>query len=243
MIVSAFLSPCEIDRAALQNSWVVVVDVLRATSTIATALHNGAARIQPVASVSEARERAKHLKNVRVLLGGEKDGFRIEGFDLGNSPLDYSPENVKGQSIIFKTTNGTETFLRVKSAAKILFGSFLNARAIGRFLNRHRPDYLIFANSGLKGHFSLEDSVCSGYIINQLITPELENDGATACVALAQRFSDDTKYLLFEQSTHGHYLKNNGFTADLEYCSRKDCLNVIPVFDAEKNGIVRVESN
>ncbi|NOY79345.1 MAG: 2-phosphosulfolactate phosphatase [Calditrichaeota bacterium] len=239
MIVSAFLSPCEIDQAALRNSWVVVVDVLRATSTIATALHNGAVRIQPVASASRAREQARQVNDLPVLLGGEKDGFRIEGFDLGNSPLDYSPEKVKGQAIIFKTTNGTETFLRVKSASKILFGSFLNAKALSRFINTHRPEHLIFANSGLKGHFSLEDSVCSGYIINQLITPERENDGATACAALAQRFSDDTRQLLFERSKHGRYLKNNGFTADLEYCSRKDFLNIIPVFDEKQNGIVR----
>ncbi len=243
MIVSAFLSPCEIDQGRLRDSWVVVVDVLRATSTIVAALHNGAAGIQPVASASEAKERAKQLKNIPILLGGEKNGFRIEGFDLGNSPLEYLPERVKGRVIIFKTTNGTETFLRVKLATKILFGSFLNASAISQFLSERRPDHIFFTNSGLKGHFSLEDSVCSGYIISQLLEPTIENDGAAACLALARQFSSDTRKLLFEQSEHGRYLKKKGFEADLEYCSQKDHLNVIPVFNAAQNEIIRLDSD
>ncbi len=243
MIVSAFLSACEIDSAMLADSWVVVVDVLRATSTIVTALYNGAARIHPAASSVEARKLAGRVKDIPVLLGGEKNGFKIDGFDLGNSPLEYVPERVKGRAIIFKTTNGTETFLRVKSAGEILFGSFLNAKVIVEFLNSHRPNRIIFANSGQNGHFSLEDSVCSGYIISQLLDQNPENDGATACLALAKQFSGDTRNLLFEKSKHGRYLNNNGFAADLEYCSQKDRLNIIPVFDVERNGIVRLDPN
>jgi len=243
MTVSAFLSPCEINQALLAGSWVIVVDVLRATSTIATALHNGAARIQPAASALEARELAGRVKDIPVLLGGEKDGFRIDGFDFGNSPLEYVPEKVKGRAIIFKTTNGTKTFLRVKSADKILFGSFLNAKAISRFLNRQRPDRIIFANSGLKGYFSLEDAVCSGYIISQLSEQNPENDGATGCLALAKQLSGDVRKLLFEKSKHGKYLKNKGFAADLAYCSQKDLLQVVPVFDVEQNGIVPLDTD
>lgn len=242
MIVSAFLSPNEIDSDCLYGSWVVVIDVLRATSTIVAALYNGAARIQPVASVNEARGLANRKEKTNILLGGEEKGFRIKGFDLGNSPLEYSAEMVKDKTIIFKTTNGTGTFLGVKSAEKILFGSFLNAKALSRFLSKHRPDHLFFANSGLNGHFSLEDAVCSGYIINQLSQFQFGNDEATACSVLAEKLSNDIPEL-FNQTKHGRYLKSHAFDADLEYCSRKDILDVIPVFDPEQEGIVGLNEN
>ncbi|HDZ12644.1 MAG TPA: 2-phosphosulfolactate phosphatase, partial [Bacteroidetes bacterium] len=140
MIVKSFLSPADLTEESVKNTWVVVIDVLRATSTIVTALHNGAKLVRPVADTAEAIRIAGQKRGEEILLAGEENGFKINGFDLGNSPLEYAHSVIYGKKIILKTTNGTRAFLNVQSAPKILVGSFLNAQAAAGFLNRNLPE-------------------------------------------------------------------------------------------------------
>ncbi len=236
MKVSVFLSPAEIESTDLPGSWVVVVDVLRATSTLVTAFHNGVRSVRPVANAHDAQELATMMVPP-PLLGGEIGGFRVEGFDLGNSPLDYQSEVVANRDIIFSTTNGTRTLLKVRAAERVFMGAFLNAGALAGFLAEQNPERLIFACAGLHGHFSLEDAVCSGYIISQISGVELAGDAAVAAVELSQALGREGE-ALFRRAFHGRYLQDKGFEKDLVFCAQKSVFEEIPEFVVETGEIV-----
>ncbi len=236
MKVSVFLSPAEIDKAQLPGSWVVLIDVLRATSTVVTAFHNGARSVRPVANASDARELAR-VMTPPPLLGGEIGGFRVDGFDLGNSPLEYKGDVVAGRHIILSTTNGTRTLLKVRSAARVFLGAFLNAAHLAAFLERKKPEQLIFACAGLHGYFSLEDAVCSGYIISHIQDAELANDAAVAVSLLSQKLGQAAD-AVFDHAFHGRYLRQNGFEEDLAFCAQRNVFEEIPEFLVETGEIV-----
>ena len=147
----------------------VSIDVLRATSTIVAAFDNGCASFTPITSVDEARERAKKYQPGTILLGGAKQGLRPQGFDLGNSPLDYVKDVVKGKHILFSSSNGTQSMHGLKGAEEILLASFLNAEAVSREMLNAGRDCLI-ACSGDFGRFALGDTVCGGMIISKLLS-------------------------------------------------------------------------
>ena len=148
----------------------VSIDVLRATSTIVAAFDNGCASFTPITSVDEARERAKKYQPGTILLGGAKQAFRPQGFDLGNSPLDYVKDVVKGKHILFSSSNGTQSMHGLKEAhGGILLASFLNAEAVSREMLNAGRDCLI-ACSGDFGRFALGDTVCGGMIISKLLS-------------------------------------------------------------------------
>ncbi len=236
MKISVFLSPVEIEADRLAGTWVVVVDVLRATSTVVTAFHHGVASVRPVANAHDARELAK-MWHPRPILGGEEGGFRAEGFDLGNSPLEYTPEAVSGRRLIFSTTNGTRTLLKVRQAERVFLGAFLNARALAEFLEKQQPERVIFVCAGRHGHFSLEDAISSGYIIRQIQSADSADDGAAAAQALAEKFAEKESDF-FQQSFHGRFLASHGFEADLRFCAQKNVFGEIPEFVVETGEIV-----
>ncbi len=240
MRISAFLSPAEIREDQLPGSWVVVVDVLRATSTLVTAFHHGIQSVRPVANAHDARELAKIMAPA-PLLGGEQKGFRVEGFDCGNSPLEYAQDVVAGKRLIFSTTNGTRTLLKVRAASRIFLGAFLNARALAKFLEAREPSRLIFVCAGLHGYFSLEDAVSSGYIIKHISSGEPDNDGAVAAVAMAEKLGADEEGL-FRKSFHGRYLLENGFERDVTFCAQKNIFEEIPEFVVETGEIILARS-
>lgn len=144
----------------------VVIDVLRASTTIAHALAAGAAEVIPCREVEEARRLASELPSGSVLLGGERRGERIPGFDLGNSPAEYSPARVAGKTVVFTTTNGTRAVLRCRQARRVLIGAFVNAAAVLRELVDQKRVDLVCAGTG--GQISRDDLLLAGLLSARL---------------------------------------------------------------------------
>lgn len=202
---------------------VVVIDVLRAASTVITALTNGCRGVLPVASPAAARREAARLASERPLLGGERNGLRIKGFDLGNSPLEYRPEVVRGRVVILCTTNGTRALLRARRAGRVLLAAFLNAAAVARRLKQEGRNWLFFC-AGSRGYFSYEDFLCAGLVLAKLREEQADfdlGDGARAALEVAAGRRE-----LF--GSHAAYLRQIGLGADLEFCARMDACDLIP---------------
>jgi 2-phosphosulfolactate phosphatase len=237
MKLNVFLSPVIIDELYFTGKTTVVIDVLRATSTIITAINNGAKEIVPVASVEFAVKVSGGMFGGQTLLGGERNTKKIEGFALGNSPFEYSKEVVDGKSIVFYTTNGTKAIAKAKYSEYLFGCAFLNISAVSNHLISLNTDVEIIC-SGRNNYFSLEDTVCAGMLISKLQThiKDLElNDSAKASIVLYEKYGNDI-FSMLKNSDHGKILLENGFEADLEYCSKIDLLNIIPYYS---NGVLK----
>jgi 2-phosphosulfolactate phosphatase len=202
------------------------------------ALSEGASEIIPLATVEEAFRMAKAYPRGFVMLGGERENKEITGFDLGNSPREYTAERVKGKKLILTTTNGTKAFHAVSSGKDILAGSFFNIGAIAQRCVELDRDVFIFP-SGDKGNFSLEDTLCGGMLIDLILKKEKKQifltDASYCAQVLYQRFKDN---LLegFHLSHHGKELIDRGFEDDLAYCAQVDITPLVPVF---REGVIR----
>jgi 2-phosphosulfolactate phosphatase len=239
MQIDIQLVPCPPKPDLLSDRTVIVIDVLRATSVIVHAMAQGAAEIIPVTTVEEAFRLAKRFPPGTTLLGGEKDTQKIEGFDLSNSPKEYVAEKVKGKRLILRTTNGTQAFRLVSSGGEVVIGSFFNITALVERCLALGRDIFIFP-SGDEGHFSLEDTVCGGMIIDRLLKkgkwPVVLTDAAHVSHFLFKRF--ETNLLeAFHLSNHGKVMIRLGLGNDLLYCAQIDLLSLVPVF---QDGAIRV---
>jgi 2-phosphosulfolactate phosphatase len=232
------LLPFPVPPGFLSNRVVVVVDVLRATSVMVQAMSQGAREIIPVKTVEEAFQMAKSFPPDTTVLGGERESRKIEGFDLGNSPMEYQGEKVRGRRLIFTTTNGTKAFHAVASGKNVLVGSFLNIAAVAARCFELDQDLLIYL-SGDEGNFSLEDTVCGGMLIDQIIQKReksfLLTDASRSAHILFQKFEANILES-FYLSQHGRNLVDRGFEEDLPYCAQVDMTNLVPVF---KDGVIR----
>ena len=231
MKVRVLFSPNNFDELYFTGKTTVVIDVLRATTTIVAALHNGAREVIPVATVDFAMKVSGNLFSGMTLLGGERNTKRIEGFNLGNSPLEYTESIVGGKSVILYTTNGTRAIVKAKFSENLLICSFNNLASIARHLLKLNKDVEIIC-SGTNGFYSLEDSVCAGRLVSEL-TNQCESielfDSAKAVLALNKSFGKSTLKLL-KESEHGKLLVENGFEADLKYCAKVSNIDIIPYF-------------
>ena len=231
--------PEEIKNVELAAKLVVIIDILRASSTIVTALANGCRGFIPIFSPDQAKKKAQEFKKERVLLGGEREGTKIEDFNLGNSPREYKREVVKGKTIIFSTTNGVKTLEMVKGAHRIIIGSFLNLQAVCNYCINYQGDILIIC-AGRDGKFSLEDTACAGMIINTLgdVFPVAcqEVDANLTARLLYGRFDNNILEIL-GKSQHGRYLESIGLGEDLKFCSQLDLFHIIPIY---KDGIISI---
>jgi 2-phosphosulfolactate phosphatase len=227
---SLFLSPGDVADGILQGHLLVAIDVLRASTTICQALVAGARDILPVAEIEEAKRLAESLGRENTLLCGEREGRIIPGFDLGNSPLEYTPEKVKDKTLVMCTTNGTALLARLGSGGEALIAGFVNAGTVTRYLLRSKDDVAILC-AGLLGQFSLEDAVCGGMLVAGLGGRRKVrlSDGAVAGKLLYKRFAKNLLGML-QASHHGAYLTGLGFGQDLEFASRTDACPVLPVF-------------
>lgn len=223
-------TPGELVPAELANQTAVVIDALRATSTIVEALANGARAVFPQGSIDEAVRLAQNLGRENVLLCGERRGLRIEGFDLGNSPLEFTPERVASKVLVMTTTNGTATLLTAGAARRTLVASFLNLGAVAEALAAGSDPVTIIC-AGREGRFALEDAVCAGALVlrvQELSGEELvTNDAAVAAMALARDRAASPVELLRETAA-GKSLIEAGFEADVEYCAAIDRHRVVP---------------
>ena len=230
MRVELSFTPHQADEVALRDRTVIAIDVLRASTTIITALHNGAREVIPVTTVESAVKLAGQLAGDVVLLGGERGGRMIQGFSLGNSPAEYSTERVKGKSIVFSSTNGSQVLVNGRYAREMVVCGFVNMRLVVDFL-RERPRDFILACAGTNGAFSLEDAVCAGMVVHELVKDtSLEatlSDGALAAESLYRSYGKNVLKLL-HSTQHGRYLQDIGFEDDLKLCASVDSIPVLP---------------
>ena len=234
MKIDLSFSAGQFDDLHLRDKNVVVLDVLRASSTITVALNNGAREIIPVASIESAVKISGSLFGEVTLRGGERNGKTIEGFNLGNSPLEYSEAAVKGKSIIYCTSNGSVAMARSRYARTLIVGSFLNLTAVVDFIRDENKDFLFICAGRINtiGYFSLEDAVCAGMMIQKLMKFEslelILSDSAKAALALYKSFGRSILKML-KTCEHGKYLIEIGFTDDLKICAAVDSVPVLPV--------------
>ncbi len=234
MKIEVFFSPSQIDDLFMRDKNVVVIDVLRASSTVITALNNGAKEIIPVNTIESAVKVSGNLFGDVVLRGGERNGKIIEGFNLSNSPLEYTEEAVKNKSIIFCTSNGAPAMWKARYAKNLLIAGFINMSATVKRITELKDDVYILC-AGKHTQFCLEDTVCAGMIIKELMdgkNSEFEfNDSASAAYTL---YKNASKNLLKMARTcdHGKFLIEIGYENDLEFCTNVDAFDVVPEFSS-----------
>ena len=211
---------------AQPGSAVVVIDVFRASTTIAAALAGGARFVLPVADVEQAMKLAEPYAENEVLLGGERECQRIEGFQLGNSPREYTREVVAGKVIVFTTTNGTQALTAAKDAATVLVGGFVNFSAVADAVAGLEAVTLLCA--GNNGRLSLEDFACAGGLVNRLAKRESQlDDAALAARAAYKNLKADLGRTL-AATEHALRLADLGFRADLDFALKVDSVCIVP---------------
>jgi 2-phosphosulfolactate phosphatase len=228
------LSPALLHLYDVSNSIVVIIDVLRATSTIATALYNGARHVIPVDSVSECIRIGKDCQGITA---GERDGKVAEGLEFGNSPFEYPSSFIKDKSLVLTTTNGTKLLhMALASSAKgIITGSFPNISAVCDYLIAEQQP-VILGCAAWKDRINIEDTLFAGAVIDRV-----KEDFEINCDAsmIAARLYEEAKPGLFEflknnNASHYHRLAKYGLEKDIRYCLTEDVANVLCKFDGEK---------
>ena len=228
MHLDALFLPCELPARARPEQTAVVIDVIRATTTIVTAFRHGIRSVRPVASAEEGRGLLETAPG--ALLAGERGGQRIAGFDLGNSPREFTQGAVADRDLILSTSNGTKTLRAVGLGRRVAIAAFLNRTAVADWLVSRQEDSLIVC-SGYEGIFSLEDAVCAGAVVERASAqeaPPVLGDGARACLVLWERYRDDLPALLRETGW-GRHIESIDLGPDLDICARLDATNVVPV--------------
>ena len=213
----------------------IAVDVLRATTTMATALNNRAEAVQVFSDIEKLMQESEKWPAPKRIRAGERGGAKVEGCDMGNSPLDCTPDRVQGKRLFISTTNGTRALQRVQAAKTVLAAALINRRAVVQYLLTKRPSTIWILGSGWEGSFSLEDTVCAGAIAEMLLaesgTPREEfagNDEVYAAIALYLQWKDQL-YELMNHASHGKRLLGLGVYEDLKYCSQLDIIDTVPI--------------
>ena len=231
MRVDVAFTPAELPKGGAAGRTVVVIDVLRATSSIVHALFNGARRIVPVTTVEEAVRKAEELGRDAVLLCGERDCLPIRGFDLGNSPEEFTAERVAGRTLVMSTTNGTPALLASAGSAECLVGALLNAGAIARRVAGAERDALILC-SGREGRFAYEDAFCAGLVLRRLrqLRPRVRTDDAGRAVLRLLGRGQGSPAPILRRSVAARRLQEVGLGQDVQFCAQVDLHDVIPSF-------------
>ena len=210
----------------------IVIDVLRATTTMATALQSGAEAIQVFDDLDDLFRISKRWPAERRLLVGERGGEKLEDFDLGNSPTECTPDRVGGKRLFMSTTNGTRALERVRMVPILLTAALTNRAAVVRYLLEEQPHTVWIVAAGWRGGFSLEDTLCAGAIACAL---EVErgsdcagDDEAIAAMALFEQWQTRLPQVL-RYAHHGRGLAALGCEEDLDYCARLDSVDIVPL--------------
>jgi 2-phosphosulfolactate phosphatase len=229
LIVDVCLSPHLYPVYHKDDSIVVVIDILRATSAMCTAFEHGVEKMIPVASVEEATE----YKNQGFLVGAERNGIALEGFDFGNSPYSYMTDAIKGQTIVISTTNGTQAIEAARNAYKVVIGAFTNISALCDWLLSQNRNVLLLC-SGWKNRFNLEDSVFAGAVTERLVDTGLYRTGdAALAVSALYNLAKKNPYKFLHNSSHAERLAAMGLKEDIKYCLQVDRTTVIPILDGK----------
>jgi 2-phosphosulfolactate phosphatase len=228
------LSPALLNLYDVEKSIVVIIDVLRATSTIATALFNGAKSVIPVDSVADCIRIGKQIESITA---GERDGKVAEGLEYGNSPFEYPREFVEGKTLVLTTTNGTKLLHMAldKSAKAIITGSFPNLSAVCDFLIAQKQN-VILGCAAWKNRVNIEDSLYAGAIINRIGKHFAINcDSSQMATAMYHDAKKDMyAYMKLKKASHFQRLSGFGLEKDIRYCFTEDVANVLVVYEEGK---------
>ena len=237
MNIDVVISAQHIKPEKFKDRIVVVIDVLRATSVMVTALNNGCDKIIPVKEIEEAIDIASKDRN-KYLLGGERGGIKIDKFDFSNSPLDYIEDIVKGKSLIMTTTNGTRAIKNSEEAEKLFIGALINGRVVAEKLAKLNKD-VTFVNAGTDGEFSMDDFITSGYIINCL-RDIMKNHCTLTDIAKTSEYvyiNNPSIISFVKDALHYKRMKDLRYNEDLRYCLSKDLINIVPEY---KDGEIKI---
>ncbi|OPX47033.1 2-phosphosulfolactate phosphatase family protein [Clostridium thermobutyricum] len=230
MKIDVIITPEYIDREYIKGKNIVVIDMLRATTVMVTAIGNGCKEVIPFLTVEEVLEKAKEIGRENCILGGERNAEKIEGFDLSNSPLEYTKEVVEGKTILITTSNGTKALTKSLGAKRIFVGCVLNGKSVAEKLAKINEDIIIL-NSGTNGEFTMDDFICTGYIIDEIskITNKIE---LTDISKTAQYIYEQNKDLESFISKAKHYgrMKELDLMPDVEYAMKKGFTNLVPEY-------------
>ncbi|MDN5203445.1 2-phosphosulfolactate phosphatase [Fulvivirgaceae bacterium BMA10] len=227
--IDVCLSPDLIHLYDLRDKTAVVVDILRATSCMTAGFANEVQHIVPFAKLEEC----KKMRDQGYLIAGERNGQKVDGFDLGNSPFDYMDQSVKGKSIAVTTTNGTLAISKSLDASKVVIASFLNKTAIANYLRGVEKDIVVVC-AGWKGKFNLEDTLFAGALVESLkdfARPSC--DAPMAAQALYNQAKDDL-YDFLKDSSHAQRLQKFNVTEDIKFCLQEDKFEVVPVLNGKE---------
>lgn len=213
----------------------IAIDVLRATTTIATALHAGAEAVQVFSDIGLLMQQSEQWPEDKRLRAGERGGAKVDGCELGNSPLDCTRERVQGRRLFISTTNGTRALRRIQDAPVVLASALVNRKATVQYVLQQQPETVWLVGSGWEGSYSLEDTVCAGAIVQSLLGElgvSLEvlagNDEVVGALALYAHWQDRLLEM-FHYASHGKRLLHLDGHEDLKYCSQTDTLDVLPI--------------
>jgi 2-phosphosulfolactate phosphatase len=232
--IDVFFGPSTVTHADVQGRLAVVIDVFRASTSIAVALANGARNIVPFESAEEVITRSKAFERGEVALAGERRMVPIEGFDFGNSPSEFTREAIGGKSILFTTTNGTVALVAVQPAREVFVGSFVNFSAVLTVLRaavRAENDVVILC-AGRDRQFALEDAVCAGRFVRSLRVraPDVVLNDAAQVAILVEKYYRKNLSSLAQDATHARALIEAGFSQDVDVCLALDTHPVIPLY-------------
>lgn len=227
-LLHTILSPGLLNLYDVENSIVVIIDVFRATSTIAAALYNGATKVVPVASVEDCISIGKKMN---AITAGERDGKIIAGLQHGNSPAEYPAEFIKDKTLVLTTTNGTKLLhMALESgASEVITGSFPNLSAVSAHLKNTNKN-IILGCSAWKNRFNLEDTLFAGAVIAQIRDNFTIHCDSSLMAEDMYNLHKNNIYQFIRKTTHWHRLASYGLEKDLEYCVTTDVANILPVY-------------
>lgn len=227
MRIDTYFTPLEVDAGETADATVVVIDVVRATTTIIEALANGARAIYPTDSTEEAVRIASSMGREDTLLCGERKGAKVEGFDLGNSPREFDAQTVKDKKIVMTTTNGTRALSAAADCARLLPCAFTNLSSVAEAISG--DDHVVIVCAGREDRFSLDDALCAGHLIQRTIADSDDehelNDAARAVRALASARKPTRRFL--SVTAGGASIIEIGLGADLDICADVDRHDIV----------------
>jgi len=217
----------------------IAIDVLRATTTIASALANGAASVRAFRDVDQLLAASEQFPVHQRVRAGERGGKQLDGFELGNSPLECTNDQVGDRHFFISTTNGTRCLERIKAAQTVMTAALVNHQTVVDYLLQHQPETVWMVGSGWEGSYALEDTVCAGAIAHTLaasleasggtsLSDLVGNDETVGAISLYRQWQDDLLGLMHHAS-HGHRLLRLEGHADLAFCAQLDTLNILPM--------------
>lgn len=228
--IATVLSPALLHLEEVRNNNVVIIDVLRATSTIATALYNGAKAIVPVDSVAEC---IRIGNQIEAITAGERDGKIAEGLEYGNSPFEYPRQFIEGKTLVLTTTNGTKLLHMAldKGAKEVVTGSFPNLSAVCEHLLK-KNENVILACAAWKDRVNIEDTLFAGAVIEKLKKHfKLSGDSSKIANTLYNSAKKDLfTFMKKHEASHYHRLMGFGLEKDIRYCLTDDGANVLPLY-------------